>query len=267
MPVKCSWLFNGTSGNRDGKVWGFSENWYSGLSGNALVAAMDTVSSFRRLLLASDTVICGYRIGVDGGRSYVVRRTFAAPRANDASNIPVDSALCQCSVNGSTTIKKFWFHDLPDDWVNSTLILDARRQTILNCIGALVNNGFMVRYQVPNAIGGDVQGITALGEVTTVQATGLAAGNLVQFLNCKDINGRTVRGKYIIASLGAGNTFTLAHWSGQVVARRGRVRLVQFAYGAAQTFAPDSTLGLISGGSRKVGRPFFQSRGRVPVRR
>jgi len=125
----------------------------------------------------------------------------------------------------------------------------------------------MVRYQNQAATTADVLSINAAGLVTTVQATGLAVGNLVQFLNCKDINGRTVRGKYVIATVTDTNNFTLAHWSGQTVARRGRVRLVQYAYGAAQTFGPDPTLGVISGGSRKVGRPFFQSRGRVPVRR
>jgi len=267
MPVKCSWLFNGTSGNRNGKVWGFSENWYSGLSGNALIAAMDAVSAKRRLILAADTVICGYRIGQENGRSYVVRRVLAAPRGNDVSNIPVDAALCQVSVGGSPTVKKFWFHDLPDDWINATTIFADRVQAILDVISAIVVNGFSVRYQNPTALSTDVLTIDATGAVTTVGNIALAVGNLVSFLNCKDINGRTVRGKYIVASVTDATHFTVAHWSGQVVARRGRVRLVQYAFGAAQVFAPDPSLGVISGGSRKVGRPFFQSRGRVPVRR
>ena len=52
-------------------------------------------SAARRLIMAKETAIVGYRIGQANGRSYVVRVNFEAPRANDYSNLPVDAACAK----------------------------------------------------------------------------------------------------------------------------------------------------------------------------
>jgi hypothetical protein len=264
MAVKATWLFNGFS-SVSGRAWGFSETWYSGLTGAALIAAMDLVSAQRRLILASDASIVGYRIGVDNGRSYVVRRDLQGRPVNTTSNLPVDCALCEVGVVGAPTIKRFFFHDLPDDWVQSTNIVDRNRVFITNVVDALTQLGFQVRLQNPLAIQAPILSIDAAGNVVTTAPIGLAANNLVAFLTCRDTNGRTVRGQYIVDTVTDATHFKVAQWSGQVVSRKGRVRLVSYLFLPALNLGVNRTI--VGAASRKAGRPFFQSRGRVPVRR
>ena len=264
MASKATWLFNGIS-TFSGKSWGFSETWWTSLTGAALIAAMDVVSAQRRLMLAGDCSIVGYRIADLTGRSFVVRRSFLPPRGNDFSNLPIDCALCEVGVTNSPTIKKFFLHDLPDDWVRDTVIVAAQQPIILNVVTALTQLGFQVRYQNQLAQQAAVSSVDSLGNVVTLAAINAPANSLVQFLSCRDNNNRAVRGIYSVETVTDATHFKVAEWSGQLVGRRGRVRLVQ------QLFSPSLNLGvartIIGAASRKVGRPFFQSRGRVPVRR
>ena len=235
------------------------------LVGDALIAAMDVVSAQRRLILSSDSEIVGYRVSNGTGRSYVVRRSLPGPVANDSSNLPVDAVNTAVGVAGGPARKKFFLHDLPDDWISSTAVDPGVVGALNRVIKEYADGGFQVRFQNPAAISSPVLSIDALGVVTTVLPWAIAANQTVQFLNCKDTNRRPVRGTYVVASLGVGNTFTLAHWTGQIVGRSGTARLVAFLFGPAVYLGPKQTP--LIAASRKVGRPFFQSRGRVPVRR
>lgn len=263
MATKATWLFNGSS-QSSGRAWGFSESWFTNLAGDALITAMDLVSTRRAQILSKNTQIVGYRIGQAGGRSFVVRKLFDPPSSNDASNMPVDAALCQMDVAGGTARKKFFFHDLPDDWVVRTTIDPARFAAINLVMQTISAAGFLVRFQLQAAISAPILEVSALGVVKTSAAIGLAQNNIVSFLAVRDINNRPIRGSYVVTNVADAQTFTVAHWPGNVVGRRGRVRLVSFDYGGA-LFLPNS--GIIGGASRKVGRPFFQFRGRVPVKR
>lgn len=263
MAVKATWLFNGSA---SGKVWGFSESWYTNLSGDILLAAMDLVSAKRRLILSGDSAIVGYRIGQPTGRAFVIRRSFLAPSRNGGSNLPVDCALCSVAVQGSPTIKKFFLHDLPDGFVeNAAISNDADiRLPIQQAVDAYVQGGFQVRYQDPAAIKANVLSIDATGKVDTVQNFVVLPNQVVSFLNARDVNNRTVRGQFVIKAVTSPTEFTLANWTGQVVGRRGSVRLVSYLFGLS---ASRGELGVMAAASRKVGRPFFQLRGRVPIKR
>jgi hypothetical protein len=264
MPDKATWLFNGGS-EQFGKVWGFSETWYTADAGDALVAKMDTVSALRRLILSSDCSIVGYRIAQPGGRSFVIRKNFPGPGANDKSNLPVDACQTAVGVAGGPGRKKFFLHDLPDDWVVATNIPGVRNNAIRDVVQAYCDNGFQVRFQNQAALNAPVLSIDAAGNVVTVAPIALIANQTVSFLQSRDINNHAVRGSYIVAAVTDQTHFQLAHWTGQIVGRRGKVRLVSFLFGAAQYLGNKNTP--IIGASRKVGRPFFQSRGRVPNRR
>lgn len=267
MATKATWLFNGgdVSSAGGGKVYGFSETWFTSLDGDGLLGAMDIVSAVRRLALARETSIVGYRIGQANGRSFVIRRFFAAPRGNDEGNLPVDSALCQVAVAGSASRKRFFIHDLPDDWIKGGVINGAVRGTIRNVCDAYVAQGFMVKFQNQAAQTANILSIDALGVVTTVQAFPVAQGAYVQLLNVRDNNGKAVRGTFVVSVGGAGTNFTLAQWPGRVVPRSGKVRLVAPLFGAALALPDEQKI--IGAASRKVGRPFFQSVGRVRARR
>jgi hypothetical protein len=264
MSVKATWLFNGVSANGL-KMYGFSETWYSGLAGNPLIAQMDLISDLRRLFLARDTEIIGYRIGQDGGRSYVVRKSFLAPASNEPGNLPVDALSCQVGVVGSPSIKRFFIHDLPDNYISNGTFDDLEAAGMLGLIKAYADLNFQVRYQNPAAPNAMILSIDGTGNVTTTANIALAVNNTVSFLNCKDVNGKTVRGTYIVETVTDGLHFKVAHWPGNTVGRKGKVRLVSFLFAAASYLGPSRSI--IEPASRKVGRPFFQSRGRVPTRR
>lgn len=263
MPTKATWLFNGYSDNT-GKVWGFSETWYTSQGGDALLASMDLVSQRRAQILSRETEIVGYRIGTPNGRAFVVRKSFASPLANDKSNLPVDAVRCQCGITGSDSTKKFYFHDLPDDWIVSNTLDFNRIAAIQQVMQVIVATGFQVRFVNQAAAQANVVGITDLGVVTTQAPHVFVVGNVVQFMNMRDVNGKAVRGTYVISVVPDNTHFTVLHWSGQTVGRSGRARLQAFSFGSS-LYLGDQTV--VDAGSRKVGRPFFQSRGRVPVRR
>lgn len=263
MATKATWLFNGRS-ERTGNVWGFSETWYTNLAGDALVTAMDLVSSRRVQILSSDTQVVGYRIGTANGRAYVVRKEFKPPMSNDHSNLPVDAALCKCGIAGSDNQKRFFFHDLPDNTVNAMSVDFNTEGQIELVVQTLSAAGFLVRYQNPVAAQAPILSIDATGNVVTSAAFAVAANNTVTLLNCRDVNNRAIRGTFIAETVTDGTHFKLAHWGGSTVGRSGKVRLTSFLFGAA-LFLPEETV--IRGGAKKVGRPFFQLRGRVPNRR
>ena len=261
MTVKCTWLFNGSQG---GKSWGFSETWYHPGGAN-VVRDMDRVSQNRALILSSSTEIVGYRIGPDNGRAYVLRKGFEAPGSNDTSNLPVDAALCAVGSAGSDNLKRFFFHDLPDNWVTGARIAPSRLNSIQAVITAFTDLPFLVRRLNPAAITAPILSISNVGLVTTSANIALAENNSITLLNCRDINGHAVRGNFVVGTVVDATHFNLVHWAGQTVARSGRVRLVQFSFGGAIDLGRDR--GIIGAASRKVGRPFFQLRGRAPIRR
>jgi len=265
MATKCTWLFNGGSFDGAGRVYGFSETWYSNLTGVDLVAAMDLVSAKRRLILAKGTTIVGYRIGLDTGRAFVIRKGLPAPSDNFTGNLPVDSALCEVGIQGKSSTKRFFIHDLPDNFVQDGEIVPIWANDIDAAVHAYVQFGFLVRAQNPASSVSPILSIDALGNVVTTLAFPVAINGRVQFLNCRDINNRAIRGQYIVDAIPTDAThFHVAHWGGTVVGASGKVRLTQFVFRNAVELEGRSIIGAAS---RKVGRPFFQSRGRVPVRR
>jgi len=226
---------------------------------------MDIISGVRRLVLPDETSIVGYRIGATNGRSYVVRRDLDGSGQNGKSNLPIDCALCEVGASGIPTVKKFFIHDLPDGWIAGTQIVPGNLRQLRDLVRLYTQRGFQVRFQRQNAITAAVLSIDAAGTLVLLAPMVLAVNNLVQFLSCRDINDRAIRGTFAIASRVDDTHYTLAQWTGQTVSRRGRCRLVSFDYAAALYLGDDRAV--VGAASRKAGRPFFQQRGRVPVRR
>jgi hypothetical protein len=263
MTVKCTWLFNGVARDKK-RVWGFSETWYSGLSAAAVLTPMNRVSNERRQLLAQETSIIGYRIQELGGRAFVVKTNFTAPRGNGFGNLPVDSVLCQVGIQNTIGVKRFFLHDLPDDWIDDNDLDPAKRLDVFAVINAYTFNGFQVRALNPAALNAPVLSIDTLGNVVTTAAMGIGVNTYVSFLRCRDINNRPVRGQFVVDQFTDTTHFRLAHWTGQVVPRSGRVRASTYQFAGAVDLGE---AGIIRAASRKVGRPFFQKRGRVSNRR
>jgi len=276
MATKCTWLWNGQA--RNGALFfGFSETWYHDLPPSALISMMINAAKLRVPILASGTVLYGFRLGVVGEKSFTTRisEVIKAPLANSTPNVPQDAALCSVFGNAAPSPRKlFWLHNLPDD-----VVADAKFQTYpavaipaQNFTAHLAANGFKFRYQVLGAPS-RINGITAGGVVTLADPlVGVVPGSNVKLSRVRDVNGRGVRGIYRVAPDPAPTTttFTLLGWGGKVVGASGKLSLITYAY--APVLAGNEKEGKVDSvlqvpGVRKCGRPFGQLRGRVSARR
>ncbi len=102
----------------------------------------------------------------------------------------------------------------------------------------------------------DAVGVTVVNDDIT-----LVPGNIVRLLKCVDQYGRPVIGAFSVSAVTDGRHFTLANWPG-VLVKNGKLRLDQKSTFVIQgnTFAVSRVV------THKVGRAFFQYRGRVSRR-
>lgn len=263
MPTKCTWLFNGRIGT-PGRPFGFSETWYTGLTGDAILTAMDFVSDRRVLTLARYTNIVGYRIGQPNGRAFVVPRDYAAPSTNSAANVQLDSALMQCGNDLNNAIKRFYLHCLPDAWVDDGDVSVANQNRLRLVIDTLSVQGFQFRSRKATSPVADILEVSAAGVVKTIQNMVVAVKDEITFLRARDVNGKAVRGTYIVTAVASATEFTLAHWPNLTLGRSGKVKKLEYEYGGVISLGQR---GFIRTGGRKVGRPFGLLRGRAPTRR
>jgi hypothetical protein len=275
MTLKCSWLWNGTAkaGNLS---FGFSESWYTNDAPAVLLPKMEQSARFRVPMLARGTILYGYRIAdtAPGSRAYTVFPSggIGAQRGAGTPNVPQDAALCQCYGTVPGTVKRFWIHCLPDDFVKdgdfdpgSGVPGDARAY-----INNLATAGFLFRYTLPTSPIAKIQSIDNTG-VVVLQAplVGAALNSIVQLYHVRGVDGRGKRGKFTISAFVDNQHFTLGHWPGDVVGASGSLRLTTYGFTSIQQVPP---LGLqsdptIKPGTRKCGRPFGQLRGRAVARR
>ena len=205
-------------------------------STDTIVATMDTISNIRRTILAHDVDIVGYRITFSTGRGYVLRKFFSSPTRNSGSNLPVDAALCEVSSTAPGSVKRFWLHDLPDDYVMNGAIVRDNVAQINSVIKAYCDNGFQIRYQDQLAASANILSITAAGLVTTRQAIALVEGQQVDLLHVRDINRKAIHGRYSVGHVTDAQHFLLNSWPGNTVAEVGKVRLTSFLFSNAAVF-------------------------------
>ncbi len=274
MTLKATWLWNGSvpSGRT---MFGFSETWYTDDSPSGLLPKMEAFAADRVSILARGVSLYGYRIQdvAPGSRAYTVKpnREIQGRRAQEYPNVPQDAALCKCYGTVAGTLKRFWFHVLPDDMVasgdfNPTSNVEGGARGLINSLAA---KGFKFRYINQAAATANVVSIDAAGNVVTNQAvTGVAVNSVVQLLKVKGVDGRAKRGFFTVDTVTDTSHFKLRAWDGGVVGVSGKIRIVQYAFTSIelvpdQGFNSDPT---IRPGVRKCGRPFGQLRGRVTAR-
>lgn len=275
MTLKATWLYNGITGG--GRItYGFSETWYTDDAPAQLITKMEIIARMRMDLMASGCHLHGFRIAdtAPGSRAYTVKPATLI-RSNlraGQPNIPQDAALCQCLGNVAGTVKRFFFHNLPDTFVSDTEFDPAKGvpEMCRDVINRLSTDGFKFRYQVQNTNSAEIESINANGDVVTVgNLNGAAQGSLLQLYHVRGTDGRGKRGKYRIQTFTDARHFRLLNWPGDIVANSGRVRLVEYGFTnitqvPAQGIQSDPT---IRPGARKCGRPFGQLRGRAVARR
>lgn len=275
MTQKATWLYNGVA--RGGALsYGFSETWYSDDAPAVLLPKMEDFAELRMIIMARGCGLYGSRVAdtAPGSRAYTQRPTApiqAAARMGQP-NVPQDAVLCQCFGTANGTVKRFWFHNVPDNVVDDADFVADKGipEKCRNLINALARMGFKFRYQLQDTASAEIESIAANGDVVLVgNLAGAAQGSLVQLFHVRGTDGRGKRGKYRIQTFTDGRHFKLAHWPGDEVANSGKLRIVTYAYTAIQQI-PNAGIGsdpTIRPGVRKCGRPFGQLRGRAVARR
>lgn len=275
MTLKATWLWNGSSS--DGRhVFGFSESWYTDLSGSNLVTSMDAISQKRVQLFGQGVNLFGYRIAdtTPNSRAYTLysKLVLNPPPRNGRLNVPQDAALCQILGSVAGTIKRFWLHALPDDAVSDANFTDGLNIVPLSrdFINALAADSYKFRYTVPGSPISEIVSIAANGDVV-LQAplVGAALFSTVQLFHVRGVDGRGKRGKFKISAFVDTQHFTLGRWPGDVVGASGKLRLTQYGFTTFPQLGggrngDDPT---VRPGIRKCGRPFGQLRGRAVARR
>jgi hypothetical protein len=270
---KCVWLFSGA--NAAGTIsYGFSESWYSTDDQATALRKMQVVAQARAMLLPTGCAIVGYRVQIAGGRAITARENlrFQGGQVFNSSgtNIPTDAALCQALGSVAGTRKMFWIHALPDASVDDAGFtgLPPVPGIAQGFLSKLAQNGFQFQYVNQTLIEQPIQTIDATGKVTLNGAIQVIAGNTVQLVHARDINGKAVKGKFVIGELTDAAHFTLLNWPGNVIAGVGKMRPFQLLYTPIQDPAARGAEYQVTvrPGERKVGRPFFQLRGRVSAR-
>lgn len=274
MTLKATWLWNGTA--RNGQLsFGFSETWYTDDAPAQLLPKMENVALVRASIIATNTVLFGYRIQdtAAGARAYTAAPTVVVEGVGRGRypNVPQDAALCQVLGTVGGTVKRFWMHDLPDGLVaNADFVGQEVQQQARNFINALAQNGFKFRYLNQNAGKAKIQGIDANGNVTLLEPlAGLGVSSVLQLFHVRGTDGRGKRGMFPIKVYTDDKHFQLDHWTGSVVGMSGYIRKVEYGYTSLQNvpmagFGSDPT---IKPGTRKCGRPFGSPRGRAVARR
>lgn len=273
--LKATWLWNGVARGQ-ALSYGFSETWYSDDAPAVLIPKMEQFARIRCQFLARNCTYYGSRVAdvAPGSRAYTQRPTAKISSAVRAGfpNVPQDAALCQCLGTAQGTIKRFWFHNLPDTFVEDADFAPGQDMEGLarEAINFLSAQGFKFRYQKQNTASAFIESIDAAGNVVTVgELAGVDQGSLVQLYHVRGVDGRGKRGKYRVQTKTDGRHFKLAHWPGDIVALSGKIRIVEYDFTGitlvpAMGVASDPT---IRPGVRKCGRPFGALRGRAVARR
>jgi len=239
---------------------------------------MQGIYATRMNMLPKSVVCVGFRVGDVSPGSRAVVDTDSAGGQGDAGftvGTANDAFLYGIRGTESNTFKRGFLHTAPDELVASGDFNTFTRCNFLarSWLNALASEGFLFRYKVTNNANtqGNILYIDETGNVNLETAiVGLTAQSVVQIVRCRDTDGKTIKGNWSLAAFTNGSTFKLRNWfTGHIVNLSGKVRLISYGYTGIVPLPSGNkpTNPLIRVGDRKVGRPFFQLRGRVTARR
>jgi len=268
MTLKIDLLFqqstNKAGGSEDQvRVAGWSEGWYTDLSITSARAAVDTLAGARSALLTSSAAIVGQRYRVVGGGSSTDNKIF--PGSNPTlSDLPSIGLLCTVAAVGAPNVRRFALRGIPDARaVEGEYVPSSGFTTALSNFGDVLGNGnWKFKGRVLTNPKVEILSIAVDGTVISKSAIALAAGDKVRLLNVRDDNGANQSGQYIVDTWTNGTHWKILGYEG-AIAHRGFARL-------DETFNFTVLLGSFERGrvvTHKVGRPFFQFRGRRSTRR
>lgn len=275
MPFKLSLIFNFSTNPHDlanarVHTGGYTESfWGRGNFSDTELPFVRALANSRASLLPTTTTITGYR-----AQQYVVQGNRLIPGGTNSgainfpgtvsggTDVPQVALECRAAAVGAANTRKFVIHNLPDSQIGGGEFqpTPAFSGALTRYFNQIVAGFWAFPGRVLSNPSFRVNSIIA-GVITLENPFGIAEGNFIRLLKCRDINGNPVVGSFRVTGV-AGNAFTVAGMPPTTdVLNSGRARLdavdVFLMTGLQQTRAV----------SRKVGLPTERYRGRRSKRR
>lgn len=259
MLFKITHLFNYT--NNDGKAAGWSETWYleSSSSGNASNSAK-VLAPLRAGMLGNGASIIGWRVQQIGKKAFVVQSTFPGGLATN-QDIPQMALECKVYGVGVENVKYFQLRGIPDSIVLSgSYSPSSQFTTNLTAWGNGLNaNGFSFNCLDQTLLPVKINNILTNGSFGLSAPLTFNPNDIMLVSRCRNTIGQACNGPFRVLTKVDALSGVLAGWKFGPVDNSGNMRVRKYVNPIVQI----NSLQPIQISTRKVGRPFFQYRGRA----
>lgn len=252
------------------RAGGWSESWYGDFTLDAARVAFDAVEKERAKMLPNGIIIVGQRFTVLSDPQSIHGKSVSTNNEYPGAfgfikDVPQMALLCRVRGDGVPNVKRYTLRGVPDQLVvgGEYIGSSAFDPAFNGFANQLRTQAFRFRaLDNSQAIVG-LQGILSDGTYSLAASLALNVGDYITILRCRDQNGHAVTGTFQVATVTSGVGGKLANWKGQVVIGSGAVRKRVFIYPTLNA----ATNTILRSIVKKVGRSFFQYRGRRSTRR
>ncbi len=266
MTIKCTLLIQHTTGGKAGeggaRVGGWSESYYADTTEfTVALVRTNALCSLRAALLPQGSVVVGQRYQQVNpvGTSRTGSATFAG-NGGVPQDIPQMALYCRARTQNTANVRELVIRGLPDERVvNGNYDPERTYTAALNQFFTFLRTGWVMRGLDLSQQRTAIVSIVAPGTITTTVPHGLSVGQQFKILRTTQSNGRQAGGVYTVLTTATNKTLT-ADIDLALPAKGGSVRAYAIVY------PPIGDCEIDRVGIRKVGRNFFQYRGRA-VRR
>lgn len=261
MDIKVSYLINHVT--RRGHASGWSEQWYTTAdSFEAAVARVNFLGTLRLATLPNAATLVGIRL-VDVAHPGISRLIPRGTAGSIIGTIPATDTPWQTLLNrcrsSSLNNRSFYMRCIPDEFiVGGDYAGGAPMDAALTALQVqLAGGNWKFRGKDLSQVAINVGSISAAGVVAmTAGLPGLNATSTVELYRVVNDVGESVTGRYELAAFTDTANFTLWNYSGGA-AHQGKIRRYVVVNPTITEVQEQRIV------RRKVGRPFFLSRGRV----
>lgn len=243
------------------RTGGWSESLFFDETATSWVSDLNRLQIARAGLLPDQASIIGQRYEYPDGSTNTDNRIYAG---SSGETVDVPQMALEFSAKDATvkSVRHWTIRGLPDAWVvRGEITTDLG---VLASIGRYLGqlSGFRWKCVDKGAASSGVVEISSNGNYELDVPFTLAVGSYVKLLRCRDQYGRAVKGKFYVNASPSLQTGTLANWPAGIIVQNGRMRLVSSGFGTFDFTQMSISRVMV----KKIGRSFFQYRGRASKR-
>lgn len=243
------------------RTGGWSESLFFDETASTWASDLNRLQISRAGLLPDQASIIGQRYEYPDGSTNTDNRIYGGS-SGESVDVPQMALEFSCKDATVKSVRHWTIRGLPDAWViRGEISTDtAVSQAIQRYLAQMA--GFRWKCVDKSAATAGIVEISSNGNYELDVAFTLAVGSYVKLLRCRDQYGRAAKGKFYVNASPTVQTGTLANWPAGIIVQNGRMRLVSSGFGTfAQAFSSVSRVMV-----KKIGRSFFQYRGRASKR-